>query len=63
MFYIGILKPLIQQNGLFNDDQLKDTCEYGSCMTELMLQMLIVFGGLQFWHQFVDLVFPWALKM
>ncbi|KAK3836040.1 MAG: calcium-activated chloride channel-domain-containing protein [Linnemannia elongata] len=41
---------------------LRDTCLYDSCITELSVQLAVVFIGKQFLNGFFEMAFPWIKK-
>ena len=44
---------------MFGNHELVDTCSYGSCFTELMIQLAIVFIGRQFIGHVQEILVPW----
>ena len=48
---------------MFGRGDLVDSCAYGSCFTELMIQLAIIFVGKQFVNQAQELAVPWLMAM
>jgi len=58
LFYIAFFKGTLAQS-IFGDDKLRDICSYGSCFTELLVQLAIIFVGKQMINQTIEVVIPW----
>jgi hypothetical protein len=55
---LGFFKQAAATN-MFGRRDLIDSCSYGSCFTELMIQLAIVFIGKQAINQVQELLVPW----
>ncbi|CAI2175932.1 18391_t:CDS:10 [Funneliformis geosporum] len=58
LFYIfifkqGLLKTIIHSNSI------RSQCDYDNCMTDLSIQLAIIFVGRQAWAQFTEIFIPW----
>ena len=55
----GFFKQTASSN-MFGRRDLVDSCSYGSCFTELMIQLAILFVGKQIFFQVLEVLTPWA---
>ncbi|RUP47049.1 hypothetical protein BC936DRAFT_146189 [Jimgerdemannia flammicorona] len=62
LFYILIFKQQFGRN-LLGQSELDDQCQYGSCMTELTIQLAITFVGRQAIAQGQEVFIPWITKL
>ncbi|KAF9909946.1 hypothetical protein EC991_007750 [Linnemannia zychae] len=58
LFYYAFFKAPFGGKVLHRPD-LRDTCLYDSCITELSVQLAVVFIGKQFLNGLFELLFPW----
>ncbi|KAF9934915.1 hypothetical protein FBU30_010183 [Linnemannia zychae] len=61
LFYYAFFKAPFGGR-LLNRHDLRDTCIYDSCITELSVQLAVVFIGKQFLNGLFESVFPWIKK-
>ncbi|KAF9544569.1 Anoctamin-5 [Mortierella hygrophila] len=61
LFYYAFFKAPFGGKLLHRPD-LRDTCLYDSCITELTVQLAVVFIGKQFLNGLLEMVFPWIKK-
>jgi len=62
LFYIAFFKGSTA-NAIFGRQDLSDSCLFGSCFNELMIQLVIVFVGKQVVNQIQELGIPVAKKI
>ncbi|KAF8931306.1 Anoctamin-5 [Haplosporangium gracile] len=61
LFYYAFFKAPFGGKVLHRPD-LRDTCLYDSCITELTVQLAVVFIGKQFLNGLFEMVFPWIKR-
>jgi len=60
LFYIAFFKGTVA-NSIFGNPYLHDSCSYGSCFNELMIQLAIVFLGKQLIGQVFEVGLPYLM--
>src|SRR5690606_18123905 len=60
LFYIAFFKGTVAKN-IFGQAELRDECDYGSCFTELLIQLAIIFLGKQALNQFTEVMVPYFM--
>lgn len=61
LFYIAFFKGTVARN-IFGVPSLRDECDFGSCFTELMIQLAIIFVGKQLLNQVTEVVVPYVIN-
>ncbi|CAG8462988.1 441_t:CDS:10 [Funneliformis mosseae] len=58
LFYIFIFKQGLMKT-ILHSNNIQSQCDYDNCMTDLALQLAIIFVGRQAWAQFTEIFIPW----